>query len=131
MTPEATRRLIRQSSRDTMSADQLRKDQQISLSTHRIQQVLSHQHFLQYGMTKSAPRTSVWHREARVTWCENKLKIYQNWTKIIFCDEKSFTLDVSAGYQFHWKDSRHPPKLFPKRQSGGFFNAVGRHKRQR
>ena len=115
-----------------MSADQLRKAQQIPLSTRRIQQVLSNQPFLQYGVTKRVPWTSVWHREARVTWCKNKLKIYQNWTKIIFSDEKSFTLDGPAGYQYHWKDSRLPPKLSLKRQSGGgFFNRVGRHKRQR
>ena len=101
-----------------MSADQLRKSQKIPLSTHRIQQVLSNSKFLQYGMTKRVPCTSVWNREARVTWFENKLKIYQNWTKIIFSDEKSFTLDGSAGCQYHWKDSRRLPMLSLKRQSG-------------
>ena len=36
MIPQATRRLIRRASRGAMSADQLRKDQQIPLSTRRI-----------------------------------------------------------------------------------------------
>jgi transposase len=41
------------------------------------------------------------------------------WTKIIFSDEKKFNLDGPDGFQSYWHDLRKEPQGFLTRQSGG------------
>ena len=59
------------------------------------------------------------HHTARLEWAKQKLKDCTYSDRIIFQDEKRFTLDGPDGCKYYWHDNRLEARTFYSRQIGG------------
>ncbi|KAJ0399837.1 hypothetical protein P43SY_008143 [Pythium insidiosum] len=59
------------------------------------------------------------HKAARLAWASEKLACQQDWTHVIFSDEKKFNLDGPDGFRYYWRDLRRPAQQAVRRQMGG------------
>jgi IS30 family transposase len=87
ITDRAIRRLINEAAKGEKSAERLREEHSISLSTRRVQQILSSSSFLNYEKRKPAPWMTKRHYDARVEWAKLHTTVRTNWDEIIFSDE--------------------------------------------
>ncbi|KAL1512438.1 hypothetical protein ABEB36_002029 [Hypothenemus hampei] len=82
---------------------------------------------------RKAPKLTDCHKVRRLKFAEANMN--QDWTKIIWSDEKRFKLDGPDSFNSYWHDLRKDPLRFPRQNFGGgglmvwaAFN--GRHKLQ-
>lgn len=117
--PRAVRRIIKAANEGDSSASVIANTVAPHVSPRTVQRVLQRVPHLVYKKMKSTPMLTKRHREARLAWAKKQLKERTNWKKIIFSDEKRFTLDGPDGCKYYWHDIRREPRTFFSRQSGG------------
>ena len=71
-----------------------------------------HEHPLEHVASPS-------HLIKRVEWA-NKYCVWnaQEWSKVMFSDDKKFNLDDPDGFAYYWRDIRRDERYFSKRQCG-------------
>lgn len=69
---------------------------------------------------RRAPAMTNVHRQRRVSWVtEHLTKSHAFWDKVIWSDEKKFTLTGPDGLAYYWHDRRCQERIFKKKHSGG------------
>ncbi|GJQ65549.1 hypothetical protein Trydic_g7649 [Trypoxylus dichotomus] len=59
------------------------------------------------------------HREGRLNFAKQYIQWSEDWRKVVFMDEKRFSLDGPDGFQHYWHDLRREPKVISRRPQGG------------
>lgn len=119
LTIRAERRLIAAGINENSTANEIKVNQEIPLSKRRVQQILKSSPNLVYLKRKCEPHLTKNHKTVRLHWATDRLILSQNWSEIIFSDEKKFNLDGPDGNQYYWHDIRKEPQYFSKRAMGG------------
>ncbi|GJQ80567.1 hypothetical protein Trydic_g19971 [Trypoxylus dichotomus] len=69
---------------------------------------------------KKKPDSTAQHREDRLNIERQHIQWSEDWKKVVFMDEKRFSLDVPDGFQHYWHDLRKEPRVISRRpQDGG------------
>lgn len=69
--------------------------------------------------TLTTPRLTERHKLRRVQWARDRVADRQDWTSVIFSDEKKFNLDGPDAYSYYWHDLRKKPEVRMSRILGG------------
>ena len=67
----------------------------------------------------SRPPLKPEHKQARLEWCWEHMSWTEEWTHIIFSDEKKFNPDGPDGFHLYWHDLRKENKSIFSLQFGG------------
>ena len=67
----------------------------------------------------SKPPLTKRHKEARFQFAEKYINWRKKWRRVIFSDEKRFTLDGPDGYRCYLHDLRKETHILSRRQAGG------------
>lgn len=120
LTPSDRRRILREGRKGATSASKIKSDLNLSVSTRRVQQILSSDENLVYKQMKRKPPLTVLHVSARLNWArERHAWTPAQWGRVVFSDEKKWNLDGPDGYACYWHDLRNEEHLLSRRQKGG------------
>lgn len=114
------RHIIQLAVRTKKSAREILNHLNLTVTTRRIQQVLSSTAYLRYAKLRTAPYLQARHKVERLNWSRRFLQWNAiDWKSVIFTDEKKFNLDGPDGLACYWHDLRKEPERFSSRQQGG------------
>lgn len=113
------RRIWRMAKTGQKSASDIKADTGVQIGVRQVQKIIKQCPDLVYAKRKKAPRLTAKHMKHRYDWAYKHIQQSTNWTKIIFSDEKRFSLDGPDQWSYYWHDLRKEPELFQTRQSGG------------
>ena len=106
--------------RGRMTAAKVQRESGLPVSVRTIQRVLHANEHLRFGPLKSRPLLTFENKKARKEWADNYAFIrFAAWRRVIFSDEKRFSLDGPDGHAHYWADQRLPADFFSKRNRGG------------
>lgn len=114
-----------------VSARQIKSELSLNITPRRIQQILSADMNIRYENMEHKPKLNARHKRARLEFAE-KYKFWTNqWTNVIFSDEKKFNLDGPDGQRKYWRDRRRERRSCYRRNFGGgslmVWAAFGHH----
>jgi transposase len=120
ITKRMRRQVARLVSKEGLSARQVKDRLQCDYSIRTIQRTISGIDWLKYIKRTAAPNLSKRHKEERKKWA-SEMAMFDNedWSKVIFSDEKKWNLDGPDGMRYQWVDTRHPIPTNLRRHSGG------------
>lgn len=98
------RRLIRSASNSFKTANELKIENNLSVSVRRVRQILNGSEHLKYKKMKRKPMLSPANIQARKRYAIEHIHWTHEWRTIIFSDEKKFNLDGPDGYSYYWHD---------------------------
>lgn len=111
--------IIRYASNTVVSAKKIKRDLGLPCSIRTIQRTLHDSSTLVYRKMIAVPKLTLIHRLRRMNWCRERMNWNEQWKKIIFSDEKMFTLDGPTTNQYCWQDVRKPRLRLARNHSGG------------
>lgn len=107
ITARQKREIIREASSNKLSASEIRRKLELNVSTRRVRQILHESDNFIWKKSKGKPALKQRHKNARLEFALSHLSWTDQWRKVIFSDEKKFTLDGPDGYQRYWHDKRN------------------------
>lgn len=117
LTDRDKRRMIHLAVNSKLSSAKIKANMNISVTSRRIRQVLSSEENLSYRKTVPVPRLLPRHKNARLRFAEKHRFWDDEWSTVVFSDEKKFNLDGPDGSGNCWQDKR---KKKPTRESRNF-----------
>lgn len=117
---DRTRRdLVRNAKKPGSSSKRLKFDMNLAVSDRTIRRELAACPTIAYGKRNKTPRLMDHHKKARVNWARKMNVERMDWTRVIFSDEKKFSLDGPDGLQYYWYDLRKEKESYFSRRAGG------------
>ena len=116
MTPRDKRNLKRTASNSSLSAKEIKNTLNLRAKSATN---FSFRPNLQYKRMKASPVLTKRHQENRLKWCNERIYWDDEWSQIVWSDEKKWNLDGPGGFKFYWHGSRMKELTFLKRRSGG------------
>lgn len=111
ITVRQKREIIREASLKKLSASEIRRKLELNVTTRRVGQILHNSGTLTWIKNKGKPELKKHHKDARLEFAMSHLSWANQWKKIIFSDEKKFTLDGPDGYRRYWHDNRKKQEI--------------------
>lgn len=100
-----------------LSSAKIKAQMNLPVTSRRIRQVLSSDVNLSYKKSVPVPRLLPRHKKARFDFAEKYQFWDEEWSRVVFSDEKKFNLDGPDGSSDCWQDKR---KKKPTRESRNF-----------
>ncbi|GJQ71761.1 hypothetical protein Trydic_g11454 [Trypoxylus dichotomus] len=69
--------------------------------------------------TEQKSNLTAQHRDGRLNFARQHIQWSEDWKKVVFMDEKRFSLDRTDGFQHYWHDLRKEHKVISRRPQGG------------
>lgn len=101
-----------------LSSGDIKKELHLPQSARTIRRVLASCQTLRYSKYKSKPPLTEKHKTARYKFADSAIRDRQDWSKIVWSDEKKFNLDGPDGIRYYWHDLRKEPQYLSKRAFG-------------
>lgn len=119
MSPAASRLLFREAAKGRQSCRQLTTSLDLPVKVRRAQQMLQRHPKFVYKKRRGIPPLTPAHVKARLAFANDAVVGRQDWSTVIFSDEKKFNLDGPDGWQKYWHHLDHDEQVFSRRQFGG------------
>lgn len=120
LSPITKRHLLREAKKQEMNARELRAFVDTPLGLSSIRRWLHNDPRLAWSRMQRHVQMGPHHEQARLQWANEHVHwSTEQWNKIIFTDEKRFSLDGPDGNARYWRDKNKDPRTFSKRHSGG------------
>jgi hypothetical protein len=117
---ERTRHLkIREVSNKATSCSKIIDDLSLKVSRCTINRTINESKHLIYKKKKKSPALTDLHKQARLKWAKEHMSSKSEWKRVVWSDEKKFTLDGPDGLIYYWNDLRKEDQVFSKRSHGG------------
>ena len=115
LSPSVHRRVLTEASRKGINSRNLQTSLDLNVLPRRVRQILNSSKDFVYKKRITTPALTKMHKKRREEWVQEKVQWNaENWSKVIFSDEKKFNLDGSDGFQFCWHDLRKMEQIFSK-----------------
>lgn len=117
LTPRTRRMIFKLATMDNLSSPQIKQKLDLSCTDRTIRNELSSNPLIKFVKRKKAPFLTKRHIELRRNWARNCQTWDQEWTNVIFSDEKKFNLDGPDGFQYYYHDLRKEEEYCAKRHN--------------
>jgi transposase len=129
---KTTRRAIgRRASNATTSAQQIKAEYNLQVSTRTVSRALKETPYLKYRTKRRVCFMTDKHKMDRKACCEARRDWDIEWNRVVFSDEKKFNLDGPDGNEKYYHDVRKKEMDVTSRQAGGgsvmFWAGFGRN----
>lgn len=119
LTTAQNRSIARTLSRKRMSSSQLVAHLNLPVCRQTVwRSIRETTHFRHCRMNKTLDLQEH-HKEKRLSFAIEHAAWNQEWSTVLFSDEKKFNLDGPDGYKFYWHDLRQERRTYFSRHSGG------------
>lgn len=119
LTKRDKRIVLRLASNSTKSIRGIKTAAALKASRWTIWRVIKRSKHIVRAKLHVGPKLTQMHKDARLSWAEDRIQDRTDWTSVIFSDEKKFNLDGPDGYAYYWYDLRKEPRERYSRQQGG------------
>ena len=120
LSDRAVRAIVNIARSEKLTASKVLDKVPINVSVRTIQRTLNECEHMHFGPMQVRPRLTADHIKKRLKWCkDHSKKLVEDWTNVVFTDEKRFVLDGPDGQAKYWSDKRLPKEIFSKRPRGG------------
>jgi transposase len=109
LTEREKRQVLRLASNSTKSIKGIKTSAGVAASRWTVWRTIRRSGHIVRAKLQVGPKLTETHKNARVTWVENRIEDRTDWTSIVFSDEKKFNLDGPDGYSYYWYDLRKEP----------------------
>lgn len=120
VTERLTRKIVREVSVGNKSAAATQAAIDGDVSVRTIQRTLHRHPDMKWKKMKHGTMMNATHIETRLSWANEKaVWSIEEWSKVVFSDEKKWNLDGPDGLKSYWHNSKLPERVFVKRHTGG------------
>lgn len=118
-TERERRKILRIASNSAATARQIRDVVGTSASVRTVQRILKKSPHIRRLKLKKKPVLTARHKENRLQFARQHIQWGETWKRVVFTDEKRFSLDGPDGCRYYWHDLRKEPKVISRRPQGG------------
>ena len=101
LTQREQRHIFRVMSNNNVSSSDIQREVSIPICRKTAYNYIKRNPNLKYMKLASKPPLKAEHKQARLEWCWEHMSWTEEWTHIIFSDEKKFNLDGPDGFHFY------------------------------
>lgn len=113
------KRILKLARNRIISCRRIKERLGLKLSTQTIWRILSSSENLKYAKVRANPKLKPEHKNARFNFALNHFRWAEEWSKVVFSDEKKFNLDGPDGFHFYWHNINDEEITMSKRVQGG------------
>ena len=119
LSPRDKRLILREVKKNRkISLKQIKFKTNVSASVSTIKRLFQKRNISRKKL-KGQPKLSNDHKRRRLHFARDHQTWDEEWSNILFSDEKKWNLYGPDGYQYYWSDSSTPKMVFSKRQNSG------------
>ncbi|EFP00390.1 hypothetical protein CRE_01407 [Caenorhabditis remanei] len=111
------RAVVRCASNTVKSANDVIAELDLKASKSTVLRTFHRSGHLKRAVLKPVPKMTDAHKLKRLAFAKSNMA--QDWSKIVWSDEKKFNLDGPDGAHSYWRDLRKDPMTFSRRNFGG------------
>lgn len=120
ITERLVRQIVRAVSIGNESAAQAQASVNAPVSVRTVQRTLQEHPDMKWKKMKHGTMMNAAHMKKRLAWTTEKAAWgIEEWSKVVFSDEKKWNLDGPDGMKSYWHNSKLPERVVVKRHSGG------------
>lgn len=116
---ERIARTIRRQAASGSSSSTIAASLSLEVSPRTVRRVLRDTPHLVYKRRLRTPHLTKQHKAKRLEWAKKMVDYGEQWSCVVFTDEKKFNFDGPDGCQYYWHDLRKDEETFLSRQQGG------------
>ena len=118
-TDRQRRAILRVTSNSVATAREIAAEAGVNTNVRNVQRIIKQCKYIKRKKLMSKPPLTKRHKEARLQFAEKCIHWRKKWRRVIFSDEKRFTLDGPDGYRCYFHDLRKETHILSRRHSGG------------
>lgn len=111
--------ILKIASNSTLTARQIASEAGVSTNVRNVQRILKQSKNIQRRRLQRKPPLTKKHIDNRMKFAREHLRWRKKWKRVMFSDEKRFTLDGPDSWSYYFHDLRKDPRYQIRRQMGG------------